>query len=287
MSFRPRSYPHPVLSPFSRDYVDNAEFSGDFERESAGGELIISFDIKLSSLRLDELRADRLATLALDIYSKGSRWKSLMPLPGLAGNVRIPEATVFGTIEVTPVLIATKDSVLELAGINREFSGSRFSVQEGDLLAHGHTYFLESDHHAASPDSESWITFELSDAPGPDAYEIQVANDSIIVFAGKNVMQVIKAMSAETAMRPYLFMSVYKDAFIEAIDSILGQFEMQEEPEEAWAKGLLAFIDSRGLSLDNIPNRDRNSIQQFVLEMVAKDGFEVVAKRINEGLALA
>lgn len=288
MSFRPRSYPHPVLSPLSRDYVDDSELVGSFDRRSEGGELVIDYKITLTSSRLNEFRApDTGAILALDIYSKGSRWRKLSRLTSDEGSLSIPESQIFGTVEVTPMLLAAKDGALEFAGINREYSSSRFVVQEGDLLAHGDTYFLESDHHASSNDGESLISFVLSERLDPDEYEVSISYDGIIVLAGKNVMQVTNAMSANPSFRPYLFTSFYKDAFIEAIGTILTQYKDQEEPEDAWAKGLLAFIDSQGLSLDAIESGDRNSIQKFVLRMIASDGVGAISKRLNNGQALA
>lgn len=288
MSFRPRSYPHPVLSPFSRDYIDGSELVGAFDRRSEGGELVITYNITLTSNRLNEFRAlDTGAFLALDIYSKGSRWRKLFPLKSDTGSISIPETQVFGTVEVTPMLLAASDGELEFAGINKEYSSSRFTVQEGDVLAHGDTYFLESDHHASSSDGESLISFELSEGLDPNEYEIGLTYDGIVVFAGKNVMQVTKAMSADPAFRPYLFTSFYKDAFIEAIGAILAQYKAEEEPEEAWAKGLLSFIESQGLSLDTIEDGDRNSIQKFVLKMIASDGVGAVSKRLENGQALA
>ena len=288
MSFRPRSYPHPVLSPFSRDYVDGSELFGSFDRRSDNGELVIDYEITLKSDRLNEFRApDGGAFLALDIYSKGSRWRKLYDLTSDKGSVSIPESQVFGTVEVTPMLLATKDGELEFAGINKEYSLSRFTVQEGDVLAHGDTYFFESDHQASSNDGESLISFQLSEGLDPNEYEIGLSYDGIVVFAGKNVMQVTKAMSADTNFRPYLFMSFYKDAFIEAIEEILTQYKNQEEPEEFWAKGLLAYIDSQGFSLDTIEDGDRNSIQRFVLRMIADDGVGTISKRLENGQALA
>jgi hypothetical protein len=288
MSFRPRSYPHPVLSPFTRDYVDGSELFGVFDRRSEGGELIIDYDITLNSSRLNEFRAlDTGAFLALDIYSKGSRWRKLYSLKAARGAIKIPETQVFGTVEVTPMLLSANDGELEFAGINKEYSSSRFTVQEGDVLAHGDTYFLESDHHASSNDGESLISFELSEGLDPNEYEIGLTYDGIVVFAGKNVMQVTKAMSANPAFRPYLFMSFYKDAFIEAIGAILSQYKAEEEPEEAWAKGLLAFIESQGLSLDTIEDGERNSIQKFVLRMIASDGVGAISKRLDNGQAPA
>jgi len=288
MSFRPRSYPHPVLSPFSRDYVDDSQLFGTFERRSEGGELVIDYEVTLTSSRLNEFRApDTGAFLALDIYSKGSRWRKFFRIANDQGSLAIPESHIFGTVEVTPMLLAAKDGELDFSGINREYSSSRFMVQEGDLLAHGDTYFLESDHHASSNDGESLISFSLSERLDPDEYEVNVSYDGIIVLAGKNVMQVTNAMRANPMFRPYLFMSFYKDAFIEAIGIILEQYKNQEEPEDAWAKGLLAFIDSQGLSLDTIEFGNRNSIQRFVLRMISSDSVGAISKRLDNGQALA
>ncbi len=287
MSFRARSYPHPVLSPFARDYVDQSEIYGEFDRSSEDGKLVISYSIHLTSDRLDEFRADARAKLALDIYSKGSRWRSLEFLDHVKGAIEIPEGLIFGTVEVTPVLLATEDTKFEFAGINGEYSANTFLLQEGDLLALGPTESLEADHQRSSQDKEDFIKLQLSPALDPNEYEVQVNSDQIIIFAGQNVTQVTNALRADVAMRPYLFMSLYKDAFVVAIKHLLATYRDEEEPEEAWAKGMTAYIDSKELSLDEIEGEEDSSIEKFVLRMIATDGLGAVAKRIQDGKALA
>ena len=125
MSFRPRSYPHPVLSPFSRDYVDDSQLFGTFERRSEGGELVIDYEVTLTSSRLNEFRAPDTGDFqSLDIYSKGSRWRKFFRIANDKGSLAIPESHIFGTVEVTPMLLAAKDGELDFSGINREYSSS-------------------------------------------------------------------------------------------------------------------------------------------------------------------
>jgi hypothetical protein len=208
-------------------------------------------------------------------------------LEAFSGEIQIPESWLHGTLEVTPILVAAGDSELEFAGINKEYSSSTFQVQEGDLLAHGPTEALEADHQASSTDQESWIKFSLSSALGADEYEISPANDVIIVYTGTNVQQVVGRMSSEGNMQPYLFMSIYKDVFVEAIATILDRYKNQEDADETWAKGLTHYIDSKGMSLAEIRDDDRNSILRFVQRMIAADSVAAIAKRIREGKPLS
>jgi len=286
VSFRARSYPHPVLSPFARDYVDQSEIVGSFTRQSEQGSLTVGYEIKQTSQRLDEFLADKQAALGLSLYAKGSRWKTLQLIDSTQGKIVIPEASLYGTLEVTPVIVATTDVALDFAGINPEYGTSRFAVQEGDLLAYGPTEALEIDHQKSSVDEENWIKLSLSPALDPNEYEIDVNNNEIIVFAGENVMLVTKAISAATTMQPYLFMSIYKDAFVAAIEYIFASFAANEEPEYDWAKGLQAYLDARDASLDEIAQGDPNSISRFVLRMIASDGIGALAKRVQAGQAL-
>lgn len=288
MSFRPRSYPHPVLSPFSKDYVDGSEFFGAFERRSENGFLVVDYVLTLNSSRLNEFCLPGVgAQIYLDIYASGTRLRNLVPSNGLSGSLKLPESSIHGTVEITPLLVAEEDVVLEFAGINKEYSSTQFAVKQGDLLAHGPTEALEADHQRSSTDSESWIKFSLAADLAPDEYEIAPINDAIMVYTGTNVQTVLGAMRADPNMKPYLFMSIYKDAFVEAVSTILDRYRNGEEADELWAKGLTHYIDSKEMSLSDILDDDRNSIQKFVLRMLAGDGVAEIAKRLKDGRALS
>jgi len=288
MSFRPRSYPHPVLSPYSKDYVDGSEFFGSFERRSESGFLVIDYVLALTSARLNEYCLPGVgAKIYLDVYVSGTRFRNLVKSDGLSGSLKLPESAIHGTVEITPLLVSQRDVVLEFAGINKEYSSSQFSVKQGDLLAHGPTEALEADHQRSSTDSESWIKFSLAADLQPDEYEIAPINDAIMVYTGTNVQTVLGAMRADPNMKPYLFMSIYKDVFVEAVATILDRYRTEEEADEAWAKGLTHYIDSKDMSLSEILDDDRNSIQKFVLRMLAGDGVAEIAKRLKEGKPLS
>jgi hypothetical protein len=288
MSFRPRSYPHPVLSPYSKDYVDGSEFFGSFERRSEDGFLVLDYVLTLTSARLNEFCLPGVgAKIYLDIYVSGTRMRNLVQSDGLSGSLKLPESDIHGTVEITPLLVSQRDVVLEFAGINAEYSSTQFAVKQGDLLAHGPTEALEADHQRSSTNSESWIKFSLAADLAPDEYEIAPINDAIMVYTGTNVQRVVGAMCDDSNMEPYLFMSIYKDAFVEAVATILDRYRNGEEADELWAKGLTHYIDSKEMSLSEILPDDRNSIQKFVLRMLAGDGIAEIAKRLNDGRALS
>lgn len=283
MSFRPRSYPHPVLSPSTRDYIGEASFFGAFSCSKQDSDLLITYQLTLKSDRLNEFLADSQARVGLSVYAKGSRWKSLLPADTFSGSFTIPESDVFGTLEITPVIVSAVDETLEFEGINPEFGTKRFAVKEGDLLAHGPTEAMETAHQTTTAEGESWIVFSLDQTLDPNEYEIQTAHDAIMVYAGANVMLVTNAMSANPTLRPYLYTSIYKDAFVAALDSILASFQSEEEPEEEWARGLQAYMESCNLSLDELSGGDRNDVLKFVLRLTAGDGLGALAQDIKEG----
>jgi|1048.fasta_scaffold52641_2 hypothetical protein len=288
MSFRPRSYPHPVLSPYSKDYVDGSEFFGSFERRSENGFLVVDYVLTLKSARLNEFCLPGVgAKIYLDVYVSGTRLRNLVQSDGLSGSLKLPESAIHGTVEITPLLVAQQDVALEFAGINAEYSSTQFAVKQGDLLAHGPTEALEADHQRSSTDSESWIKFSLDPKLASDEYEIAPVNDAIIVYTGTNVQTVLGAMRADPNMKPYLFMSIYKDVFIEAVATILDRYKNEDEADEPWAKGLTHYIDSKEMSLSEILDDDRNSIQKFVLRMLAGDGIAEIAKRLKDGRPLS
>jgi hypothetical protein len=286
MSFRPRSYPHPVLSPYSRDYVDGSEFYGKFERRSEDGFLVLTYEFFLTSNRLNEFcLSGAKAKIYIDVSVSGTRLRLIEKADSFSGTLKLAQSDIHGTVEVTPLLIAEEDSTLEFEGINSEYGSRRFAVQQGDLLAHGPTEALEADHQRSSTDNESWIKFSLSEALDADEYEIVPVSDAIMVYTGTNVQTVLGAMRADTNMKSYLFLSIYKDAFVEAVSTILDRYKNGDDVDEVWAKGLNHYIDSKGMSLSEVRDDDRNSVQRFVLRMLAGDGFATIAKRTREGIA--
>ena len=286
MSFRPRSYPHPVLSPYSRDYVDGSEFYGKFERHSEDGFLVLKYEFFLTSNCLNEFcLSGAKAKIYIDVSASGTRLRLLVMSVSFSGTLKLAQSDIHGTVEVTPLLIVKEDSTLEFEGINSEYGSRRFAVQQGDLLAHGPTEALEADHQRSSTDNESWIKFSLSEALDADEYEIVPVNDAIMVYTGTNVQTVLGAMRADTNMKSYLFLSIYKDAFVEAVSTILDRYKNGDDVDEVWAKGLNHYIDSKGMSLSEVRDDDRNSVQRFVLRMLAEDGFAAIAKRTREGIA--
>jgi hypothetical protein len=292
MSFRPRAYPHPVLREINDDYVDKSEFFGRFTHSSGEGMLTLGIDITLTSDRLNEARADGIAQLAVEVECAGARWKEVFTLENVPASVTIPEANLFGTIRVTPLLIATQEINLEFAGINKEFTTTTFHLFEGDLLAYGPTEALETDHDRSSGDDHYGIKFSLQPDLDPDEYWVACDYDEIIIHCGSNVMQVTKALTEDIRYSPFVFMSYYKDAFVKGMDYLLRSLSRGEELEQTWAKGLKGYIEEKGLSLDSLSaisqddeQGDHEEVERFVHRLIALDGVQALAKRIQkEGL---
>jgi hypothetical protein len=286
MSYRPKAYPHPVLSEVSDDYVDGSEFFGVFSHSTANGYLTLRYDLTLNCVRLDEVRADQFAQLALEIECPGVRWKKLFTVDGLAGSIDLPESNLFGTVKVTPVLVACEEVNLELSGINAEFKKNTFHIFTGDLLAFGPTEAVESNHDRSSNDNHYGIKFAIQADLKDAEYRVDCDYDEIIIYCGKGVMRVVQGMTTDARLAPLVFMTFYKDAFVHGMINMLGSLERGEELEQTWAKGLKAYIDQSGLSLDElsgVEEGNREAVERFVQRLIAADGVEVLSKRAQKG----
>jgi hypothetical protein len=84
---------------------------------------------------------------------------------------------------------------------------------------------------------------------------------------GKSFHALWDIMRSDQAVRPYLFLSVYKDTFVEAL-SLINKSE--DVDEYAWAQTLIAKCDQNGIKIEELS--DFAAQNQAVLKLLKEFG---------------
>jgi hypothetical protein len=182
------------------------------------------------------------------------------------GTVEYPSGELLGVLEVQPFVIATKQlKSYKPTGINNEYGEISFNVGPGSHLAIAEKVLIPLTFKRVS--LESIIRVQQSDDIDTDSYLVNLESSIITILMGKSFHALWDIMRSDQAVRPYLFLSVYKDTFVEAL-SLINKSE--DVDEYAWAQTLIAKCDQNGIKIEELS--DFAAQNQAVLKLLKEFG---------------
>ena len=131
-------YPHPVLTEYSRDYLDS-QFSIDvISHTDNGSEIVFEVEchVECDGLLKTIASGDAKAIARMTCYRTSLR-KTYELSPSGTTVIRIEKSKVSDTIDLQAMIVAAKDIVgFKLPEFNAEyFGGIEFKIRKGDVLA--------------------------------------------------------------------------------------------------------------------------------------------------------
>jgi len=251
VSYRARAYPFPVLSSFSNDFGNDAYFRAEVSLavcESNPQQIELAYEIEHSSNWLDEYIVDRRARLLLDVECRATLSREYIELQAFKGTCTFPAGALYGTVVVTPLIVARRDDDdYQPEGIDEEFGSAIFSVREGDILGVGES--TRFDLEFARTLERNLITIQYSnDAVERDAYRFELTGERITVVVSDTLRGAIGHMRANATLRPFLYMSIYKDCIAAALDHMAAEGGGLDT-ERPWTRALQRKLDEIDRSL--------------------------------------
>lgn len=251
MSYRARAYPYPVLSSYSNDFGNDAYFRAEVSLSVSdvnSQEIELSYEIDHSSDWLNEYIADGRARLLLDVECRATLAREYVELQKFKGTQSFPAGALYGTVVVTPLVVAlADDDSYRPLGIDEEFGLTTFSVREGDILGVGES--TRFDLEFARTLERDLITIQYSkEGVEPGAYRFELDGERIIIVASDTLQGAIGHMRANPTLRPYLFMSVYKDCIAAALNRMAADGG-GSDTERPWTRALERKLEEIGRSL--------------------------------------
>lgn len=263
MSNLSKTYFHPVLSSGNRDFVDGSTFRVDLNAKLVQNKkednLSIDYKVSLNAKGISPYIADGSAEIYLDMYSKETLNRVMLPLAKTEGTITFHTGELLGILEVQSFIVA-KQSIKNYRpiGINSEYGDIDFDIDAGTVLALDEKILLPLNFKRVK--LESIIRVQKSDDIDPDAYSINLESNVITILMGHSYHALWDIMRSDSMVKPYLYLSVYKDTFVEA----LGLIHQSEEFEEyAWAQALIAKCDNAGIQIEDLkdfPTRNQAAL---------------------------
>lgn len=252
MSYRARAYPYPVLSSFSNDFGADARFEAQMTLEvdeTDAQKLSLGYDIGHSSPWLDEYIIDQQAELVLDVECRATLLREHVRLPGFKGRINFRTGQLYGAVSATPLIVSRTDNpTYRPEGIDSEFGSAVFDVKRGDILGVGES--ITFDLEFARTLERDLITIQYSDdGVERDAYKFELSGERITIIASESLRDVIGQMRASATLRPYLYMSIYKDCIAAALDFLVAEGDL-EGSERPWSRALVRKLDAIDRTLE-------------------------------------
>jgi hypothetical protein len=249
-----KTFFHPVLRQSTRDFVDGSAFSVELKprlnQDKNNENLCIDYRVHLTSPGIQAQLKDGSAQVFLDLYSKETITRILSPLVDEEGSIEFQSGQLLGILEVQAAVIATKlIKSYGPVGVNAEYGDLKFNVPPGSILALGEKILLPLSFKRIK--LESLIRVQLSKDLDPDVYELNLDSDFITILMGESFHALWDIMRSDSAVKPYLALSIYKDTFVEALSLI---HKTEEAEEFNWAQALIARCESSGIKLEDLSN---------------------------------
>lgn len=277
MSSLSRTYFHPVLSKENRDFIDDSEFSVELKarlvQNKKEDNLSIDYLARFHSPGIAPYISKGVAKMFLDVYSKETLFRTLVSLDELEGTIEFQPGEVLGLLEVQSLIIATK-KIQEYTpkGINSEYGDNKFEIEAGSVLAIGEKVVLPVSFKRVK--LESIIRVQKSDDIDQDSYSINLESNIITILMGSSYHALWDIMRSDYSVKPYLYLSVYKDTFVEAL-SLLHKSEDVEEYE--WAQALIAKCAMNGIEIKDLI--DFPAQNQAALKLLRELGVQKLLER--------
>jgi hypothetical protein len=249
-----KTFFHPVLRESTRDFVDGSAFSVELKprlnQDKNNENLCIDYRVHLTSPGIQAQLKDGSAQVFLDLYSKETITRILSPLVDEEGSIEFQSGQLLGILEVQAAVIATKlIKSYGPVGVNAEYGDLKFNVPPGSILALGEKILLPLSFKRIK--LESLIRVQLSKDLDPDVYELNLDSDFITILMGESFHALWDIMRSDSAVKPYLALSIYKDTFVEALSLI---HKTEEAEEFNWAQALIARCENSGIKLEDLSN---------------------------------
>ena len=236
----------------SRDFIDRSffytEFSLRIDDSNAKQNLILDYVINLKNDYLENLIKKMKAQISISIYCGDTLYKNTFQIISDRGGIDLGSGNIVGNLEVQAVI--TSSEYLENynpPGVNPEFLTTFFELPPGSILALGDKEIFPISFQRIK--MESLIRVQLSLEKHPDTFEVNLESNVITILMGKNVMAAWELMRTDRALKPFLYLSVYKDTFVEALTLLATDIETHEF---AWAQKLIEKCNSQGIKIESL-----------------------------------
>jgi hypothetical protein len=245
---RNKTFPYPVLRPYSDDYVD-VEFQTNVDFSSKDGLVTAEISYRVSSEELLEQISIGNAKFVSIVSCRETYFRDVLTTDGKQVVKNFDVGNLRGEVKVDSYIIAVKKiPSFSSPDINPEFGRNSFAFTPGDVLAQEETAVFYIDRDLFKPVTS---VFDLVKNPefSDGEWRINLDEDHIQIVISTTMKESIDNARNNTSLKVVLLNSIYFSAAVHAIQR-LKEFGGDYE-EKKWGRVIFRQIHNNGLDLIN------------------------------------
>jgi hypothetical protein len=278
MATKLKTFLHPVIQPYSNDYIDGSIFNAELTATISSkvkDSIVITYRINLKNDYIKKLIGNKVASIYLNLYCSDTMYRSSYLVDPNEGEFILPPGAVIGSLEIEPIILTISEIIqFSPAGLNQEFGSNLFQIEVGSPLALGEKDFFNFAFTERS--LQDLIRVQTSTELNKNEYEISLNSNVITIIMGANVRKAWDFIRSDSSLRPYLYMSIYKDTFVEALGAVVNS---EGTDEFLWAQKLRDKFEDNSFHFSDA--NDFSKINMAVLRRLGSRGIESVIKNVQ------
>ena len=243
---RNKTFPYPVLRPFSDDYVD-VEFQTNVDFSSSGGAVTTDISYRVSSAELIEQVKNGNAKFVSIVSCRETYFREVIAsdVKNVVKNFDV--GNLRGEVKVDSYIVAVKKiPSFSSPDINIEFGRDSFAFTPGDVLAQDETAVFYIDRDLFKPVTSVFDLVKNTEFSEGE-WRIYLDDEHIQIVVSTAMKESIDNARNNNSMKVILLNSIYFSAAVHAIQRLkeLGS----DYEEKKWGRVLYRQIHNNGLDL--------------------------------------
>ena len=267
MKFHNRAFPYPILDTTDdvrQDFADG-DFQVVFEDEhvDVSDEMIVNITYACSVTEITDLIDCGKASYVLLVVCPSTLVRRAFCSNSAEQSITLKSDEFYGEVQLSPQIVVSE--VVQgfcSEDLHEEFRDTAFDLYPGDVLAVADTEIRTFEFDGLR--LENLIKARLNESLDPNQYQVELGDSKIYIDMGVKLHRIWGEIRQEQAARPLIFMSIYKDMFLVALE------ELATDPsamDKRWAAGIMAKVEDTGLPFNEDCNLNEiNLVAQRILQ---------------------
>jgi hypothetical protein len=286
---RPKSLPHPVLSPFSDDVSPNI-FIFDCQPENISCDIahwLICGEIKHENPEITNLVESGIADYGIHVECPRTFLRKWFVSKTPKITLELSAGDIWGKVELSAFCLAQKEiKKFSLSGQHKDYGKTEFQIRTGDILAFAPTVefdaFLDID-PIRKISSILDIQKSKTRQTGPALINFEAKH--IEVELPQRDYQAYIELRSDASLRGLLASNVVFPAILQAINHLHSLEEEQLEEDKQrfnWCRSLKAKLEKEGIKPEFTPEQIFESTQKILREPIRR-GLNDIALQFSKG----
>jgi hypothetical protein len=244
---RSKTFPYPVLRPFSDDYVD-AEFQALSEFIIDDDGIKVSCSYQTSSVELQHQIALGAAKYVSIVSCRETYFRQVITTDQTKIEANLDASSLRGEVSVDAYIVAVKNiKNYGSPDINKEFGKKRFNFMPGEILAQDENQSIFVDRDLFKPISS---VFELvkNDSLGGGEWRVSLEQDQVQIEVSPAMKEAIDNSRSSNLCKGVLVNSIYFSSVVHAIQRLK---EGGDFGDLKWAKVVERQIHNHHIELNS------------------------------------